>query len=206
MSIFQGSSGGNKGITLIEIVISMIIFAVVIFSAVFIFKESLYRFGKASGEKKVYSEAAVVLNYIEKYITAAMCNNKNGSQRINFAGGKDFVRFVAPFYEGRESDLAKFAFYFRDDTVKVSVVRITNSRPDFSFPQDFSGAQTLGENISFFEISYYDGSQWKSSWDTAEMENPLLPESVRIAVTVYSKKIEGKKIEKEFKRIINIVW
>ena len=207
-NIFLGNSGENKGITLIELVVAMMIFAIVMFSAVFVFKESLRRFRKAAGEKKVYCEATGVLNYIEKYISAAMCSDKNASPSIDFIGEKNIVRFVAPFYEGKqqESDLAKFAFYFIDDTVKVSVVRVSRSNPDFAFPESFSGAQTLGENISLFEMEYYDGSDWKSSWDTKEMEEPSLPESMKVSVRAYSEKIEGKRIEKTFTRTIKIVW
>ncbi|HNS32182.1 MAG TPA: hypothetical protein PKN36_04315 [bacterium] len=203
-NIFLGISEENKGITLIEIVISIMIFAAVVFSAVFIFKESLYRFGKQSGEKKAYSEITGVFNYIEKYITAAMCNDKKGPGKIDFKGRENFVRFVAPFYEGKESDLAKFAFYFIEDKVKASIIRIDSDNPDFSFPENFSGAQTLGEYISVFSIEYHDGTQWESSWDTSEMKEPSLPESVKLSVASYSDKIEGERIEKRFTKIIYI--
>ena len=205
-NIFLKNLEGDKGITLIEITISIFIFAILILATIFIFKETLYRTAKVSGEKKVFSESIGVLNYIEKYITASMCNDKEGLQRINFQGKEDLVRFIAPFYKGPESDLAKFSIYFKDDTIKVSIVRINNKKPDFSFPETFSGAQTLGENISVFKIKYYDGTHWKQCWDTETLEEPVLPKSVKISLVTYSKKIEGKRIEKEFTKIINITW
>lgn len=186
--------------------ISMVIFSVIILSTVFIFKESLLWFGSSSGEKKVYSEAAGVLNYMEKYLAAAMCSEKQSLQKIHFKGETGAVRFVAPFYEGKESDIAKFAFYFIENTVKVSVERISSINPDFVFPEDFSGAQRLGENISSFRLEYSDGALWRTSWDTENMEEPCLPETIRITITAYSEKTGGKRIEKTFTKIVSLAW
>mgnify|MGYP001294799901 CR=1 FL=1 len=202
----RGSSGGNSGISLVELIISMMIFTIVILSSILVFRESIFRFGKERGEKKVLSETAAVFTYIEKYITAAMCNDKQGPGRINFAGESDMVRFVSPFYKGKESDLARFAFYHREVCIRASVTRVDADNPDFSFPENFSGSQVLGENVSLFLLEYHDGKEWKTGWNTAEMESPSLPEAVRISLTTHSEKIEGKKIEKKFTRIINIGW
>lgn len=206
MNLFSAGSGESRGITLLEVIISMMIFSLIFFSAAFIFRESLLRFGKDSGGKKVYSEIASVLNYLERYVSAAMCGGGINSHRIDFKGERNTVRFAAPFSEGDESDIAKFAFYFEEGKVKVSLLRISRRHPDFTFPEDFSGAQVLGENIGCFELEYLDGNLWKDSWDTREMEEPRLPGAIKVKITAHSEKIEGERIEKKVTKIINIGW
>ncbi|HOL21864.1 MAG TPA: prepilin-type N-terminal cleavage/methylation domain-containing protein [bacterium] len=205
-SIFQGVSEGNKGFTLLEVLIALIIFCVAIFSSIMIFKGSLLRSGKQMGEKKVYSEAVKVFDYMERYLVSAMCNDRKDKLRINFEGEKEYIRFISPFSEGDESDLAKFGIYFdrEDNTVKVSVVRIDRKNPYFMFPAGFPGAQILGEGIGQFQISYYDGENWNYRWNTEYMSEPELPRIIRVEITPFSQKVEGKRYEEKFEKLIRI--
>lgn len=202
--IFQGVLEGDRGFTLLEILIAVVIFCIAIFSAVSIFKNSVLKFGKQAGEKKVYSEAAKVFEYMERYLSSAMCNKEAG---IEFEGENEYVRFVSPFSEGPESDLAKFGIYFdrESNSVKVSVIRIDRKSSSFVFPSGFPGAQVLGENISNFQISYYDGSMWQERWNTEGMDEPQLPEIIRVKITTFSQKIEGKRYEETFENYIRII-
>ncbi len=199
-------SNWYKGFTLLEMVIALIIFCIAVLSAVTIFRNSLYRFGRQSAEKKIYSEASRTFGYIEKYLPSAMCNDMKGGMRINFKGEKERVRFVSPFSEGPESDLAKFGIYFDSaaGAVKVAVERIDRASPDFRFSEGFPGAQVAGEGISAFALSYSGGSSWKDEWNTEDMEDPVLPRLVKIELTCFSGKIEGVRDEKTFTKIIRI--
>jgi len=205
--IFQEVSEGDRGFTLLEVLIALVIFCVAAFSSIMIFKNSLLRFGKQMGEKKVYSEAMKVFDYTERYLTSAMCNDMDGKLRINFEGRDSYVRFISPFSEGKESDLAKFGIYFDSEgnKVKVSVIRIDRKSPDFVFPAGFPGAQVLGDDIGMFKLSYYDGKNWKDCWDTSSMPEPALPRLVKIEITTFSQKIEGKRYDETFEKIIRIV-
>ncbi len=197
-----------RGITILEMLVAMVIFTVVMLSATAIFKNSLYRFGRQASEKKIYSEAARVFAYVEKYLPSAMCNGMEGDMRINFKGEKDCLRFVSPFSEGEESDLAKFGIYFDRDAsaVKVAVVRVDRATPDFCFPSGFSGAQTLGECIGGMTLSYFDGSGWMDEWNTGVMAEPCLPGMVKVQLDVFSaQKTEGERSEKTFTRLIGII-
>jgi len=131
----------------------------------------------------------------------------DGKLRINFEGRDSYVRFISPFSEGKESDLAKFGIYFDSEgnEVKVSVIRIDRKSPDFVFPAGFPGAQVLGDDIGMFKLSYYDGKNWKDCWDTSSMSEPALPRLVRIEITPFSQKIEGKRYDETFEKIIRIV-
>ncbi len=204
---FPEVSCGSRGMTLLEMLVVIVLFAVVTLSVTIIFKNSLYRFSRQFSEKEIYSEAFRVLEYMGRYLPSAMCNDMEGGLRISFSGEGDHLRFVSPFSEGPESDLSKFSIYFDEDAsaVKVSVVRVDRAAPDFYFPSGFPGAQTLGERIGSFILSYYSGSDWLDRWDTVEMSESSLPEMVRVELTVFSeKKIEGKRIEKTFIRLIGI--
>ena len=205
--IFRGVSEEDKGFTLLEVLIALVIFCVAAFSSIMIFKNSLLRFDKQIGEKKVYSEAIKVFDYTERYLSSAMCNDMDGKFRINFEGRDSYVRFISPFSEGQESDLAKFGIYFDSECnkVKVSIIRIDRKCPDFVFPVGFPGAQVLGEDIGMFKISYYDGRNWKDCWDTSSMSEPVLPRLVRIEIAPFSQKIEGKRYEETFEKVIKIV-
>ncbi|MCX8082949.1 MAG: prepilin-type N-terminal cleavage/methylation domain-containing protein [bacterium] len=203
---FQEVSGGDSGFTLLEILIAVIIFCIATFSSVMIFKGSIVRFERQSGEKKVFSEAIKVFDYMEKYLTSAMCNNMEGKLRINFEGEKEYVKFISPFSEGPDTDLAKFGIYFDREakTVKVSVIRIDRNDPFFIFPSGFPGAQILGENIGYFQISYYDGKNWLDHWYTDCMIEPELPRIIKVEIKPFSQKIEGKRYEETFEKYIRI--
>ncbi len=204
---FTEVSDGSEGITVLEMLTALIVFTLVILSAVMIFKNSLGRFSRQVSEKEIYSEASRVFGYMEKYLPSAICNNMEGGLRINFKGDNDSLRFVSPFSKGPESDLAIFGIYLDKDAsaVKVSVVRVDRAKPDFFFPSGFAGAQILGEGIRVFKIEYFNGSNWLDEWNTEIMTEPCLPELVRVELSVFSKKkVEGERIEKRFTRLIRV--
>jgi prepilin-type N-terminal cleavage/methylation domain-containing protein len=197
-------SEGNRGFTLLEILISLIIFAVVISASLLIFKGSVVKYKKESFKKTVYSESSEIFNFIETRLSAAMCNDLTGSYRINFKGGSDWIRFVSPFSQSEDSDLAKFGIYHDQDRIKVSMERIDRDSNDFNFPSGYTGAQVLGQDVGNFTVRYFDGKKWQKSWDTEKMNQPELPEMVRIELEIYAGKIEGEKVEKTFTREFKI--
>jgi len=198
--------GEGKGITLIEILIGVFIFTFVCFSAVFILKNSLLSLRKKSSEKDILREIVYISEFIETRISNAMINDLSGKYRMNFKGGNDWVKFICPFSEGEENDLVKFGIYYKDGKIMVEMVRVDNKNPDFTFFDGFPGAQILGENVKLFELKYYDGQNWVSYWDTENMVVPKLPEFVEINMVISKGKIEGKEIEKGFKKVVKIGW
>jgi hypothetical protein len=199
-------SGEDKGITLLEILIAIFIFTFVCLSAVFILRNSLQSSRKKTIEKDILREIIYITEFIETRISNAMINDLSGKYRINFKGENDWVRFICPFSEGEENDLVKFGIYYKDGKIMAEMVRVDNKNPDFSFFNGFPGAQILGENVKLFKLRYYDGKNWVDSWDTENMLNPELPEFVEIYLIVSKGKIEGKEIEKEFKKVIKVGW
>jgi len=208
-----GGKGGSylatpKGITLLEILISFIIFTIVISSSLIIFKSSMLKMRKKSAEKEVYSEAIETLDFIEKNLSLAMVNELEGKYRMNFIGLSNQVKFIAPFSDGDGSDLVKFGIYWDDDKkVKVNYIRVDKKNPDFLFPSGFSGAQMLGENIEELKFYYFDGENSEEIWSSEKgNENEgKLPDMIKVEILVSSPvKIEGKIEKRKFTRLIKM--
>lgn len=193
---------GNRGITLIEVLISIFIFLIIILSSLFVFKNTTLNLRKKKEERKIFQEALFSLNFIEKYMRNAMVNEMEGKYRMNFYGGKDWVKFIAPFSEGEGSDLGKFGIYQKGDKIKVSFVRITEDRPDFEFFKGYPGAQILADGVEKLRFYYFDGKEWKNEWNTDE--KAILPEFVKIEITLSKGKVEGEKIKRKFTKIVEI--
>lgn len=201
------SSGADKGITVLEVLVSLIIFTVIIVSTLVIFKHSLLTGRKSVQEKDIYSEAVNTLDFLSRHLSLAMANELTGECRIDFLGSRNWVRFVAPFSEGEGSDLCKFGVYHQDDKIKVQVLRVDKARPDFLFPSGFPGAQVLGENVGELQFYYRDGTAWCREWDSrpGREQAGRLPEIIRIEILVVSpEKVEGKVREKRFTRLVRL--
>jgi hypothetical protein len=196
----------DEGITLTEILIAIFIFTFICVSAIFILKNSLLSSRKKTIEKDILKEVVYITEFIETKISNAMVNDLSGRYRMNFKGESNWVKFICPFSEGKENDLAKFGIYYKDGKVMAEMVRIDNKNPDFTFFDGFPGAQILGEDVKQFRLKYFDGENWVDKWDTEQMTNPKLPEFIEITLTISKGKIEGKEIEKEIKKIVKTGW
>lgn len=196
----------NKGLTLLEILIAIFIFTFVCLYAIFILKNSLLSSRKKAFEKDILSESIHIMEFIENRITNAMINDFEGKYRMNFKGGINWVKFICPFSENKEGDIAKFGIYWKEGKIMVEMIRVDKNNPDFAFFDGFPGAQILGENIKLFSLKYFDGENWKEDWDTETMEEPELPKLVEITILVSKGKIEGEEIEKEIKKVVKIGW
>ncbi|MGB9677585.1 MAG: prepilin-type N-terminal cleavage/methylation domain-containing protein [Candidatus Ratteibacteria bacterium] len=196
----------DNGFTLIEILIAIFIFTFVCFTGIFILKNSILSSRKKALEKDILKEIIFISDFIESRISNAMINDLSGKYRMNFKGENKWVKFVSPFSEGKEGDIAKFGIYWKDNKIMVEMVRVDKKNPDFSFFEGFPGAQILGEDVKDFCIRYFDGEKFLDKWDTETMEEPKLPTFVEIKIVISKMKIEGKEIEREFKKEIKIGW
>jgi len=197
----------DKGITLLEILISFIIFTVVICSSLMIFKSAMLKMRRQSGEKEMYSEAIETLDFIEKNLSIAMVNELEGKYRMNFIGSSSRVKFIAPFSEGDGSDLVKFGIYWDDKKVKVNYIRVDKKNPDFLFPSGFPGAQMLGKNIEELKFYYFDGENPEETWSSekGDENEGKLPDMVKVEILVSSPvSIEGKREKRKFTRLIKM--
>lgn len=194
----------DKGFTIFEILISMFIFTIICFSAILILRSSLSTLREKNIEKEILKEIVNISEFIENRISLAMINNLDGKYRMNFKGEENWVKFIAPFSEGDQGDIAKFGIYWKDDKILVHMTRVDRENPDFTFFEGFPGAQILANNIKNFTIRYFDGKDWKKNWNTEIMEEPELPEYIEYEIVICKGKVEGREIEKIFKNRVKI--
>jgi len=203
-NILNTLSEKSNGFTLIEVLVSILVLTFILFSLLFVFKGSVINFRKKTTEKDIYKNTTEVFETLGKYLKNAKVNNLKGNLRMNFKGGKNWIKFISITEESEESDFLKVGLYFQDNKIKMSLEKVDEKRK-FHLRDGFPGAQVLAENIENFEISYFDGKNYVSGWDTEKMEIPFLPSFVKIKIVPYGEeKIEGKVIKKEFERILKV--
>ncbi len=203
---FIPAFAGGRGITLLEVLLSIFLFSLIMISAVFVFKNSVIGMQKQDSEKAMFTEAFASLNYVARYLPAAMCGNREG-MRLDFFGSGEEIGFVAPYSEGGGSDLAIFRIYFRDPEIRLALRRVRSDDSCIN-PLDLpvSGSHLLSRGIKSIRFFYFDGNNWHNEWDTVLMEDPVLPAMIRIEVTALGKRIGRKESEEKFVRIINTTW
>jgi len=197
-NIFTVNSEKNKGLTLLEILFSVIILTFILSSSLLIFRSFLVNSRKKYIEKKIFSEYSTFTNFLKNTLPYAMVNEMKGKYRINFKGEKTWMKFIIPFSEGENSDLTKIGVYFKEGKIKVSMERVKRKKMDLKFSEGFPGAQTLCENVRTLKFKYFDGEKWNEKWDTEIMEKPVLPKILKFEIEIYGGKIEGKEIRKYF--------
>ena len=203
-NILNTLSEKSNGFTLIEVLVSVLVLTFILFSLLFIFKGSVINFREKTTEKDIYKNTSEVFETLGKYLKNAKVNNLKGNLRMNFKGGKNWIKFISITEESEKSDFLKIGFYFKDNRIKMSMEKVDEKR-NFHLRDGFPGAQILAENIENFEISYFDGKNYVSGWDTEKMKNPFLPSFVKIKIVPYGEeKVEGKLIKKEFERILKV--
>lgn len=194
--------------SLLEVLVASSIFLVIFLASSLLFHRQLLSYQKIESERKILQEAQAALEYFARYLRLALVNDLEGRYRIGFQGEKNYLRFIAPFSESETgSDLCKFGFYQEDDKLKVQVIRINQREDDFSFPDNFSGAQILAENISQLAFRYYGHSTWYEQWESRQdvFKNEL-PSACEIKITCYHpSKLEGRIEKKDFFQIVYLV-
>ncbi|HPP11362.1 MAG TPA: hypothetical protein PKW42_01395, partial [bacterium] len=200
------SGEGERGLTLLEVVVALLISVLVMTASLMLFRKTLLDSRQKMAEKEVLAEATELLDFVERHLSLSQVNDLPGRWRMHFLGEEHRVKFIAPFSPGEGSDLAKFGLYLDGQVVKVSVMRVDRDNPDFVLPEGFSGAQPVARNILSLSFLYFDGQKWRSSWDTREEEMLVrLPLQVKVTVVVQSSsRVEGRRLTREFSRTFKL--
>ena len=185
--------------SLVEIIVAMVIIVVVFISGFLIFSSITRRISSQSAEKTISQRATDFILFLRPKLKQTIIRNIPGNFRIDFVGTETSIKFVAPYTEGKGSDLGMYGIYLDGDKIKMSFERIDASMDSYEFPSGFSGSQILVENVKKLEFSYWDGSSWQNYWDTKNQEeNAKLPEKIKVVFILYGGNLEGRRIEKGF--------
>lgn len=189
----------KKAFTLVEAIVTVVIIVIVFVSGLRIFSSIVIRISKQSAEKTITSQATDFTLFLRHKLKEAIINDIEGNFRIDFVGTETSIKFVAPYSEGKGSDLGKYGIVFDGNEIKLSFERIDRKTKTYSFDSGFTGSQILVENVSFLSFSYWDGEKWEKCWNTQnQIGQAQLPDKIKVFFILGNEKIEGKKIEKAF--------
>ncbi len=185
---------GQKGFTLVEILIALAILAVVVASTFIIFRSSSESWQKGETRSERYHNARIAMGRMRAEISQAVLSEDILSR---FIGEKEKVSFVS--FASTASGIFELVEigYWLDEKNRF-LMRDEDIDPDFEFSTQ-DNRDILAENVSLLEFSYYDGLVWKDNWDSDVVEEDsvevqkVLPKAVSIKINVEDKR--GKESE-----------
>ncbi|MCM8759375.1 MAG: GspJ family type II secretion system protein [Candidatus Omnitrophica bacterium] len=189
----------KKAFSLVEILVAMIIIVIVFVSGFLIFSNIALRISRQTAQKTILASASDFTLFLRHKLKEAIIQDIEGPFRIDFVGTETSIKFVAPYTEGKGSDLGKYGIYFVGNEIKLAFERIERKTKTYSFEPGFSGSQVLIENVKKLKFSYYDGESWGKSWDTSTQTGKAeLPKKIKVFFVLSGGNVEGKEIDRAF--------
>jgi len=180
-----------KGFTLVEILISLAILAMIVASTFTIFRSASKSWQKGEIRSERYHNARTAIGRMSADISQAVLNN---SYLCKFIGEKDSVSFISFVSESSGTfELSEIEYWL--DKGKKLLMRSDDIEPDYDF-STYDHSDILSDNISELEFSYYNGTAWTDSWHSDKALGIGLPKAVRIKIRVEDKSAkEGEFFE-----------
>lgn len=183
----------QNAFTLVEILISLAILAMIVVSTFTIFITSSKSWKKGESRSEKYHNARTAMGKMSMEISQAVISENS---LCKFIGEKERVKFIS-FVSTSSGIFERSEIEYWLDSDKKVLMRNEDVEPDYDFStQDYS--DILAEGITLLEFSYYDATVWSDTWDKTI---PVLPKAVKINLTVGDKK--GKESE-TFEVIIHL--
>lgn len=174
----------RAGFTLVEILISLAILAMIVASTFTIFRSSSKSWQKGETRSERYHNARTAIGKMSMELSQAVM--KDGKV-CKFTGEESRVGFLS-FVSSSSGvfEIAEIEYWL--DKGRRLLLRNEDIEPDYDFlTQDQS--DILVDNISELEFSYYDGMNWNGSWNS----DSILPKAVKIKIKLEDK--TGKESE-----------
>lgn len=180
-----------KGFTLVEILISLAILAMIVTSTFTIFRSASQSWQKGEVRSERYQNARNAISRMSSEISQAVMNS---SSLCSFTGEKNKISFVS--FVSAESgvfELSEVEYWLDSD--KKALMRNDDVDPDYDFTS-YDHSDILSDNISELEFSYFDGLVWTNTWKSDKDTGINLPKAVKIKIKVEDKKAkEGETFE-----------
>lgn len=183
--------GAGKGFTLVEVLISLAILAMIVASTFTIFRSASKSWQKGEVRSERYQNARSAISRISAEISQAVINS---NELCKFTGDKNKVSFFS--FVSTSSGIFELSEveYWLDSSKKL-LMRNYEIDPDYDFTT-YSHSDVLSDNIAELEFSYFDGTLWKDVWISDQDLGVGLPKAVKIRVKVEDKKAkEGETFE-----------
>ncbi len=181
----------SRGFTLVEVLISLAILAMIVASTFTIFRSASKSWQKGEARSERYQNARSAISRISAEISQAVIN---ANSLCKFTGDKNRVSFVSFVSTGSGVfELSEVEYWL--DSAKRLLMRNDEIDPDYDFTT-YGHSDVLSDNISELEFSYFDGLVWQDAWNSDQASGIGLPKAVNIKIRIEDKKAkEGETFE-----------
>ncbi len=195
---FPRQGGGNRGFTLMEVMIATAILALIGGLVAGSFARAYDLKARVEASDARMQEVRNALNRIAREISMAFLSEHYDRQRYRerptfFRGehhfGEDRLAFTSFAHErlyndARESDQAIFAYGMEDTGAKKKVVRRVKTVIDENWEQG-GDKEPIASDVEGLSFEYWDTKErkWREDWDSGSVERQgTLPPQVRITI------------------------
>ncbi len=201
---FQRPFCSHRGFTLIELLLSIVIFAVVLSAINGVFYGAMRLRNKTSQmlEQSLPREYAVSVLRRDLSGIVTPGGLLSGSLRtgVSTMGTAQEAGFEFYANTGRLDpvmpwgDVEKISYVLRNPTNRMDgpgkdLIRLA-SRNLLASVQDIPEESWIMGGVKGLDFSFYDGAQWRASWDSTS-EQTVLPQGIRVQISTYADDAEG---------------
>lgn len=188
----------KNGFTLIEVMLSLFITAIVIAILSIVFNTGLRAFRQGRDILDITKRAQLAMGVITRELSNAMVF-QNAPLQGAWSEDKGYsIYFMAPVDNTSNYELCEVGYYLNTagQLIKYFLTKTSNS---FSFPNSvvynpaIGGTDTLCDNVIAFELHYFNGTTWSSTWTTADK----LPQLVEVKLEIQGKYPTNAPAQKE---------
>ena len=165
------------GFTLLEVVISVAILAVILTIVYNTFNSSMKAFTAMENEGDAYAQARIVLNRMREeiesiYFSPSEKSNTGllGEDRDEYDLPADSLHFTSLSHirwakDSRESELCEIGYYLEKDEETGFLFRREDWNVDGTLEEGGRPLE-LAEGVDGLNFRYYDGKEWVDEWDS----------------------------------------
>jgi len=161
----------GAGLTLIEVLISLVILTIITVISFSIFKIMSDAWKQGTETMLEVQNARTFLEMMHKDVSSAFLGETDD---IFFGGDENSLFFIMlENIDGEVSDLIEVG-YFKENSF---ICKHFQAEPDFDFlTSDLK--DVVCENVILFNLSYYNGEEWTSEWNSKSTTK--LPRSIKV--------------------------
>ncbi len=221
--LYRTSTRRNRnGLTLVEILIVSVIFAIIVGSLFVVFKAGLESWRRTQAHLEVYQNARVALDMVRRDLTAAYLNSADTT--IRFGGydsgiksgwmtnsADDELFFIAALNPSLNdpnavTELCKVGYWRDTSNILYRVYTYFTGTPTFTFSAaDYNNRHKIASNVTQLQFQYWDATTaaFANTWDSGGAQSGRLPSMVEVTISV--KELNSSKT-KTFITNVYIPW
>lgn len=215
----QSSARSSTGFTLIEVLFAALAFAIVLAAINAVFYGSLKLRERADEKQKESLPRIQSLELLKRDLRAAFYSENFRADRFQCEPSRglgvlaDQIQFFAKTGTTDQSapwpDVQQIEYYLApankplENQNRLDLVRAVTRNllaPTYQPPVE----RRLVSGISAFQLSFFDGETWMTSWDS-ELQEPVLPKAVQIYLEFAHTNQSGNSLPPSITQIVSIL-